>query len=54
VKDFGVEPELIEGRGGVFDVVMDGEMIFSKRAAHRFPEPDEVAAAIRARRTGRG
>lgn len=47
-----MEPELIGGRGGVFDVAVDGDLVFSKRVAHRFPEPDEVVAAIRAKQTG--
>ena len=43
---FGVETELIEGARGIFDVVVDGELVFSKHAEGRFPEPDEVIAAI--------
>ncbi|RMF75248.1 MAG: selenoprotein, partial [Planctomycetota bacterium] len=39
-KAHGVEPELIEGKGGVFDVVVDGKLIFSKHETGRFPEPD--------------
>lgn len=42
----GVEPELICGGGGIFDVVVDGDMIFSKHEAGRFPEPDEILAKI--------
>jgi len=33
----------------VFDVRVDGELVFSKHRVGRFPEDDEVAAAIRAR-----
>jgi len=42
----GVEPELICGGGGIFDVVVDGEMIFSKHEAGRFPEPDEILSKL--------
>jgi selT/selW/selH-like putative selenoprotein len=42
----GVESELICGGGGIFDVVVDGEMIFSKHELDRFPEPDEILAKI--------
>jgi len=41
---------LVDGRGGVFDVIIDGDRVFSKRSEHRFPEPDEILDAIRARR----
>jgi selenoprotein W-related protein len=43
IKDeIGAEAELIGGGGGIFDVVVDGRMVFSKKAAGRFPEPYEV------------
>lgn len=37
------------GDAGVFDVVADDELIFSKHEAGRFPENDEVVQALRAR-----
>jgi selT/selW/selH-like putative selenoprotein len=40
---------LIKGRGGVFEVVVDGESVFSKAALGRFPEPGEVAETVRNR-----
>lgn len=40
--EIGVKPELIQGRGGIFDVVVDGRMIYSKHKEGRFPEPYEV------------
>lgn len=40
--------ELIQGDGGIFDVVADGQQVFSKHQAGRFPENDEVIEAIRA------
>ena len=43
----GVEAELIRGGNGVFDVVVDGRRIFSKDAAGRFPEDEEVLAELR-------
>jgi selenoprotein W-related protein len=43
--------ELQPSKGGVFEVTLDGELIFSKRAAGRFPEPDEINATV-ARRAG--
>ena len=43
---FGVEAELIRGKGGVFDVQVDGKLVFSKHEMGRFPEPGEVERAI--------
>ena len=34
--------EIIEGSGGVFDVTVDGKLIFSKKETDRFPEENEV------------
>jgi len=33
---------LIAGRGGIFDVEVDGKMIFSKHDVGRFPEDSEI------------
>jgi selT/selW/selH-like putative selenoprotein len=38
---------MIRGRGGVFDVVLDGGLVFSKKKEGRFPEPGEVVARLR-------
>ena len=40
-------PELTPGRGGVFDVVVDGRRIFSKHEAGRFPEEREILDLLR-------
>ncbi|RMG21392.1 MAG: hypothetical protein D6729_00780 [Deltaproteobacteria bacterium] len=48
--ELGVEVELRPGGRGVFDVRADGELIFSKDAAGRFPdEESEVLAPLRER-----
>lgn len=36
----------------MFDVVADGDLIFSKHDEQRFPEHDEIIAALRARGAG--
>jgi selT/selW/selH-like putative selenoprotein len=36
--------ELISSSGGTFDILLDGQLVFSKKAAGRFPKPGEVAA----------
>ena len=46
-KAFGSTATLIGGHSGVFDVVVNGNLIFSKDQTHRFPEDDEVFKAIR-------
>ncbi|MCA9062858.1 MAG: Rdx family protein [Planctomycetaceae bacterium] len=41
-KRFGVDAELIKGSGGVFEVEVDGQLIFSKKQTGRFPTHDEI------------
>jgi selenoprotein W-related protein len=48
-REFSTETRLIEGSNGVFEVVVDGELVFSKRSLGRFPDNGEVATAIRNR-----
>jgi selenoprotein W-related protein len=36
--------ELRSGSHGVFEISLDGEILFSKKTAGRFPKPGEVAA----------
>jgi selenoprotein W-related protein len=43
----GVQPELIAGSGGVFEVKVDGKLIFSKAVAGRFPDTAEILSAIK-------
>jgi selenoprotein W-related protein len=38
---------LIAGSGGVFDVRVDGRLVYSKHNTGRFPEPGEVVRIIR-------
>jgi selenoprotein W-related protein len=40
---------LVPGSGGVFDVSLDGELLFSRALQRRFPEPKEIKQAIRDR-----
>jgi len=50
IKDsLGIDAELIEEGGGIFDVKVDGELVFSKRELDRFPKPGEVVDAIQLR-----
>ena len=46
----GIESELIEGDRGIFDVRVDGDLVFSKAGMRRFPRPGEIPELIEARR----
>jgi selT/selW/selH-like putative selenoprotein len=37
---------LIQSSGGVFEVAVDGHLVFSKKATRRHAEPGEVLKAI--------
>ncbi len=49
LQEFGAQTELIRGTNGVFDVVVDGALVFSKQAVGRFPADGEVETLIRTR-----
>jgi len=38
--------ELIQGKGGVFDVVADGRLIYSKKETGRFPTHEEILSQL--------
>jgi selenoprotein W-related protein len=40
---------LVPGRGGVFEVRVEGELVFSRAAAGRFPEAAELKRLVRDR-----
>ena len=47
-KEFGVDAELIPGSGGVFDVTVDGTLVYSKHQTGRHIRDDaEVVGLIR-------
>lgn len=41
---------LIPGKGGVFEVTVNGELVFSKKAVGRHAEPGEIYRAITLKR----
>jgi selT/selW/selH-like putative selenoprotein len=45
-KKHGIQVTMIEGRGGVFDVRVDGSLIYSKQQTGQFPEHAEVLAKL--------
>jgi selenoprotein W-related protein len=48
-RKFGIQPELVRSSGGVFEVILGNELIFSKRELGRFPEPGEVEELLSAK-----
>ncbi len=46
-SEFDIETRLIKGGGGIFDVRVDGDLVFSKFRVGRFPDPGEVEGIIR-------
>jgi selT/selW/selH-like putative selenoprotein len=45
----GVEVSLIPASGGIFDVIADGELVFSKKERGRHASPGEVLGLIQSR-----
>jgi len=46
-KDLGVGATLVAGSGGIFDVTVDGKLVFSKKKIGRFPEPGEILGILK-------
>ena len=47
-RELGTTPKIRLGGPGQLDVVVDGTVVFSKKAARRMPEPGEVARLVKA------
>ena len=43
-----VNVEIVEGSGGVFEVTVEGSLIYSKKKTGRFPKKGEVVGLIKA------
>ena len=43
---FGAQARLVEGSGGVFDVTVDGRLVYSKHNTGRFPDEGEVVELV--------
>ena len=39
--------EVVTGEGGIFDVHVDGDLVFTKSMLGRYPDPDDVAPLLR-------
>jgi len=39
--------EIVTGDGGVFDVHVDGDLVFTKSMLGRYPDPEDVLPLLR-------
>ena len=46
-KNLGAEIELVAGSNGIFDVSLDGNIIYSKFKQGHFPQADEIIQLIK-------
>jgi len=44
-----VDSELAAGHGGVFEISVDGDVVFSKKSLGRFPAEGEVLGLVRSK-----
>jgi selT/selW/selH-like putative selenoprotein len=43
----GIEAELVPGGNGIFDVIVDDRLVFSKNETGRFPDPGEIVQKLK-------
>ncbi len=43
--------EVVPGANGIFDVHVDGDLVFTKSMLGRYPDPDDVIPLVRAKLT---
>lgn len=46
-RELGVQATLTPGGRGVFDVIVDGKLLFSKHREGEFPDEDELIEELR-------
>ena len=46
-KNLGAEIELVAGSNGVFDISLNGNMIYSKFEEGRFPQTEDILARVK-------
>jgi predicted Rdx family selenoprotein len=44
--------EVVTGADGIFDVHVDGELVFEKMMIGRYPDPDDVLPLVREKLSG--
>lgn len=45
-REFSVDSRLVEGSRGIFDVRVDGRVVYSKFKTNRFPDDGEMVKLI--------
>ncbi len=45
-RQFGIKAELVKGMGGVFEISVNDNLLFSKKELGRFPDENEVEDLI--------
>jgi selenoprotein W-related protein len=53
-RELAADTELIPSLGGVYEVEIDGEKIFSKKELRRFPRDGEIIQLIREKKKTSG
>ncbi len=48
-KELGIDSEIVRGSGGIFEVTVDNQKIFSKKDEGRFPSEKEIIDSLRSR-----
>jgi selT/selW/selH-like putative selenoprotein len=46
---FSAQTELLESAGGVYEVVVDGQLVYSKKATGAFPDEELLLSQLAAR-----
>ncbi len=46
-SEFGATVKMTGGSGGIFDVVVEKDLVFSKHDLGRFPDPGEVVDLLK-------
>ena len=47
---YGITSELREGAGGIFEVSIDGDTVYSNQTTYRFPTDEEIFEQIDAKK----
>ena len=46
-NEFGADVELVASDGGVYEITVDGKLVFSKKQLNRFPNDGEIVSLIK-------
>jgi Rdx family protein len=47
IKDkYGITAHLLEGMGGIFEVSIDGRVVYTNETTYRFPSNEEIFAEV--------